>query len=147
MTILNPYALVANRDDRTGRVLVVEIIDETELVFVYRVGPEGAGKVEAPKKSWLVTRSADRARMEMLRDMLAKAWADSSETLGDAKMNVAAEFAKRDLENRGIDVPRTQAAVDEAFTEKRQAYWRHVIDHLAAHPIDPVGGVKEPAHA
>lgn len=142
MTILNPYALIARRNDRTGRVLVVEIIAEHEAVVTY-LGTDGS-RVDAPK-TWIVTRSQDHARMEMLRDMLVKAWTESSETLGDAKMNVAAAFAKNDGIRRVIDVPRSQEAIDEAFTAKRQAYWAHVIDHLSAHPIDPIGGVRPEA--
>lgn len=142
--VLNPFALVAHRDDREGIVMVVDIVDEDDKWFLYK---DGDGTSVTRSKDWLVTRSMDRSRMVLVKDMLVEAWTKSSGTLGDAKLAVATDFAKMDA-NRIIDVPRTLDNVNEAFTEKRQSFWRLAIDTLRASPIDPVAGVqhaKEPA--
>lgn len=137
----NRWGLVADRDDPTGKVKVVEVVSESPTHYwVFNPTPEPAGKIE---RRLIITRSEDKARMLTLKTVLERAWAESSVALDEARAKLEADFERANASDLLTDVGAVLDKVGASLAERRQNHWRQIIDHIAASPIDPVGGVQE----
>lgn len=131
--ILNPFALLADASDPAGLVEVVTLLAETTFAPGSFWARRQDGSERAVDGPLIVTRSQDEGRMLTLKGMLDKAWEDTNKSLACADADIRAI--------PGLSPP----MIEQAFARNRRArqqHWLKAISHIAASPIDPVGGAR-----